>query len=69
MSRITVRDDGPVVAGTRVTVELISEKISADESVEQILESHPALTRDGIQAAMKYTVDVLRSDVLLPIGA
>jgi len=59
----------PVVAGTRITVELILEKLSASETIEQILDSHPTLTRDGIQAAIKYAVDVLRSDVILPIGA
>ena len=59
----------PVVAGTRITVELILEKLSAGESIEQILDSHPTLTREGCQAAMKYAADVLRSDVILPIGA
>jgi uncharacterized protein (DUF433 family) len=58
----------PVVAGTRITVELILEKLSAGESIEQILDSHPTLTREGLQAAMKYAADVLRSDVILPIG-
>jgi uncharacterized protein (DUF433 family) len=59
----------PVVAGTRITVELILEKLSAGESMEQILDSHPALTREGLQAAIRYAVDVLRSDLILPIGA
>ena len=59
----------PVVAGTRITVELILEKLSAGESIEQILDSHPTLNREGLQAAMKYAADVLRSDVILPIGA
>ena len=58
----------PVVEGTRITVELILEKFSAGESIEQVLDAHPTLTRDGIQAAMRYAVDVLRSDVILPIG-
>lgn len=31
----------PVVAGTRITVELILEKLAAGESMEQILDSHP----------------------------
>jgi uncharacterized protein (DUF433 family) len=58
----------PVVEGTRITVELILEKLSAGESVEQILDAHPTLTRDGMQAAMRYAVGVLRSDVILPIS-
>ena len=31
----------PVVAGTRVTVELILEKAAAGESIDQILAAHP----------------------------
>ena len=49
----------PVVAGTRITVELILEKLAAGETVEQILESHPRLTREGILAALAYAARAL----------
>ncbi|MBE3118386.1 MAG: DUF433 domain-containing protein [Candidatus Atribacteria bacterium] len=58
----------PVVEGTRVTVELILEKIALGESMEQIVAAHPSLTRDGALAAVKYAADVLRSDVIYPVG-
>lgn len=38
----------PVIAGTRITVELILEKLAAGESIEQILDAHPRLTREVI---------------------
>jgi uncharacterized protein (DUF433 family) len=44
--------DKPVVAGTPITVEFILEKLSAGEYIEQILGSHPTLTREGVQAAI-----------------
>ncbi len=44
----------PVIAGTRITVELILEKLAAGEIVEQLLVAHPRLTREGIQAALAY---------------
>jgi uncharacterized protein (DUF433 family) len=44
----------PVIAGTRIPVELILEKLAAGESVEQILEAHPRLTRDGASAAVDF---------------
>lgn len=46
----------PVVAGTRITVELILEKLAAGETVEQILDAHPRLTRQGVSAALLYAV-------------
>ena len=58
----------PVIAGTRVTVELILEKLSAGETVEQILKAHPRLTREAIQAALAFAAEALRADVVYPIA-
>ena len=41
----------PVIAGTRLTVELILEKLAAGETAEQLSAAYPRLTREGIQAA------------------
>jgi uncharacterized protein (DUF433 family) len=57
----------PVIAGTRITVELILQKLAAGETVEQVLESHPRLTREGIQAALAFAAEALRADVVYPI--
>ena len=57
----------PVVKGTRITVEFILEKLAAGETVEQLLEAHPRLTREGIQAALSFAADTLRSDVVYPL--
>ena len=57
----------PVVAGTRITVELILEKLAAGETVEQLLEAHPRLTRAGILAALKFASEALRADVIYPL--
>ncbi len=51
----------PVIAGTRITVELILEKLAAGETPEQLLESHPRLTREGILAALAYAAETLRT--------
>ena len=47
----------PVVKGTRITVQLILEKLTAGETTEQILEAHPRLTREGIQAALAFAAE------------
>lgn len=57
----------PVVAGTRITVELILEKMASGESIEQILEAHPRLTRQSVLAAIDFANRVLRSDNVYPI--
>ena len=50
----------PVVAGTRITVELILEKFSAGETIDQILEAHPRLTREGVLAALDFAAQAPR---------
>lgn len=57
----------PVVAGTRITVELILEKLAAGETTEQIIEAHPRLTKESIRAAIAFAAEALRADVVYPI--
>ena len=57
----------PVIAGTRITVELILEKLAAGETVEQILAAHPRLTGEAVRAALAFAVDALRADVIYPL--
>jgi uncharacterized protein (DUF433 family) len=57
----------PVIAGTRLTVELILEKLAAGETIEQILDAHPRLTGDGVRAALAFAADALRADVIYPL--
>jgi uncharacterized protein (DUF433 family) len=56
----------PVIAGTRLTVELILEKLGAGETIEQLLESHPRLTREAVLAAIRFAAEVLRNDIVYP---
>jgi len=58
----------PVVAGTRITVELILEKLAAGETVEQLLDEHPRLSPEAIRAALAFAARALRADVIYPLG-
>jgi uncharacterized protein (DUF433 family) len=73
MQRILIKSDPkimmgkPVIAGTRITVELILEKLSAGESIQQILKEHPQLGEKAIFAALDFASKALRADVVYPI--
>jgi uncharacterized protein (DUF433 family) len=58
----------PVVRGTRITVEMILRKLSCGESIEQILESHPRLTREAVQAALEYAADAMGHETVHAVG-
>lgn len=55
----------PVIAGTRVSVELILDKLAAGDSYDEILEDYPQLTRESILAAVRYASQSLRRDTFL----
>jgi uncharacterized protein (DUF433 family) len=57
----------PVITGTRITVELILEKLAAGETVEQIVAAHPRLTEEAIRAALSFAAEALRADVVYPL--
>jgi uncharacterized protein (DUF433 family) len=57
----------PVIAGTRITVELVLEKLAAGETIEQILDAHPRLTHEAVLAAIAFASEALRADVIYPV--
>jgi uncharacterized protein (DUF433 family) len=56
----------PVIKGTRITVEMILEKLAAGETTEQILSAHPRLRPEAIQAALAFAAEILHADVVYP---
>jgi uncharacterized protein (DUF433 family) len=57
----------PVIAGTRITVESILEKLAAGETVDQIVAAHPRLKREAVLAGLDFAAKALRSDVIYPL--
>ncbi|MFO7882940.1 MAG: DUF433 domain-containing protein [Kosmotogaceae bacterium] len=58
----------PVIAGTRIPVDLILEKLASGETYEQIIEAHPRLTEEAIKGALQYAAEVLRSDSIYQVN-
>ena len=58
----------PVVEGTRITAEPILKELGAGRTIEQLLEAHPRLTREGVLAAVRFGAEVLRADVAYPVS-
>lgn len=57
----------PVIRGTRITVELILEKLSNGEAYDEILAEHPRLRQEHILAALAFAAGSLRGEMLLQI--
>jgi uncharacterized protein (DUF433 family) len=58
----------PVIRGTRITVELILRKLSEGATEAELLEAYPKLTREDIQAAIRYAADSLSHEETVVFG-
>lgn len=58
----------PVIRGTRITIEQILEELSASDSIEQILQAHPHLSKDQVQAALAFAAHSIRGDEIYPLA-
>lgn len=59
----------PVIKGTRITVELILEKLSKGETMQDILVAHPHITLEAIHAALAFAAQSLKDTLYYPIAS
>jgi uncharacterized protein (DUF433 family) len=56
----------PVIRGSRITVEIILEKIASGSSIEDIQADYPRLTRDDVLAAVAFARQAVGTDEYIP---
>jgi len=52
----------PVIAGTRITVELILEELGDGMAVADIVAAHPHLREEDVRAARRFAADYIRNE-------
>ncbi len=57
----------PIIRGTRISVELLLERLADGWSMEQILESYPRITREDVLAALSFVTEVFREEDYIAI--
>jgi uncharacterized protein (DUF433 family) len=55
----------PVVRGTRIPVEDILRKLSEGATEADLLDAYPRLTREDVQAALRYAADSVAHEVIV----
>ena len=55
----------PVILGTRIPVELILRKLGDGATEKELLIAYPRLTRDDIQAAIRYAAGSVSHEELV----
>jgi len=56
----------PTFRGTRVMVWQVLEMLAAGETVEQILEDFPSITREHIAAALRHAARLTEGEKFIP---
>jgi uncharacterized protein (DUF433 family) len=58
----------PVIKGTRITVELILERLGHGWSDDELMQSYPHLKPEHIRAAQAYAAAALATDQIVFLG-
>jgi uncharacterized protein (DUF433 family) len=58
----------PVIKGTRLTVEMLLESLAAGETVDNLLNSYPRLTKEAVSAALSFAADALKGEKTYPVS-
>jgi len=56
----------PVIKGTRILVANILGSLGAGESIEEVLEDYPGLTREDVYAALQFAGELSQFEVVAP---
>ena len=64
MNRIAIDPDicngQPVIQGTRITAQTVLEFLSTGDSIEEVLEEYPSLTREDVLACLAFSSELMR---------
>ncbi len=52
----------PVIQGTRISVELILERLADGWSIDDLLTAYPRLTPEDVQAVFAFTAELLKEE-------
>ena len=54
----------PVIVNTRIPVDLLLEKLAGGDTVEDLLEAYPTLTKDTIAACLLFAAEAVKHETL-----
>ena len=57
----------PVIKGTRITIEAIIGRVAEGWTFDKILEDFPYITKEDIQAAIRYAESLVAGEEIVPI--
>ena len=69
MNRIVIDPDicngKPVISGTRITAQTVLEFLAAGDSIEDVLEEYPSLTREDVLECVRFSSELMKHQFVL----
>ena len=55
----------PVITNTRISVDLILEKLAGGDSIDDLIVAYPRITKDDIAACLLFAADSIKNEVII----
>jgi len=68
-SKPTVLYGKPVIKDTRIPVDLLLEKLSEGETIDDLLTAYPRIKKEDIFAALAFAAEMIKSEVVHPLAS
>lgn len=58
----------PIVKGTRISVELILDRMADGWSMEDVLAAYPHINREDVLAALSFASELFKEETFVAVG-
>lgn len=58
----------PIIKGTRISVELVFERVADGWKMEDLLASYPHISRDDILAALSFASELFKEETFVAVS-
>lgn len=55
----------PVIMNTRIPVDLILEKLAVGDTIDELVDAYPSITKDDIAACLMFAADSIKNEIII----
>ncbi|MEI8112699.1 MAG: DUF433 domain-containing protein [Bacteroidia bacterium] len=55
----------PVIIQTRIPVDLILEKLAVGDTMDDLIDAYPSITREDITACLVFAADSIKNEIII----
>ena len=58
----------PIIKGTRISVELILDRLADGWAIEDLIASYPHISREDVLAALSFASELFKEETFVAVG-